>query len=157
MAEAVLRTAKAPVYIVGPEVVDGSYRDFATRTILCAASLQEASSVVAGFAAELAAQHNARLILQHVIRPQERAEILAGRSLDQVEADLLALVPVELQSKIAIQNDCGAGRSHRGAALPEPGAAGGLDRAGRAGRVGLCRHYRATGWCTRCWPTPTAR
>ena len=103
VAEAVLRTAKAPVYIVGPEVVDGSYRNFATRTILCAASLQEASSVVAGFAAELAAQHDARLILQHVIRPQERAEFLAGRSLDEVEADLLALVPAKLQGKIAIQ------------------------------------------------------
>ncbi|MGA7340831.1 MAG: universal stress protein [Terracidiphilus sp.] len=103
VAEAVLRSAKAPVYIVGPEVVDGSYRDFATRTILCAASLQEASSVVAGFAAELAEQHNARLILQHVIRPQERAEFLAGRSLDQVEADLLALIPVKLQGRIAIQ------------------------------------------------------
>ncbi len=53
VAEAVLRTAKVPVYIVGPEVVDGSYRNFATRTILCAASLHEASSVVAAFAAEL--------------------------------------------------------------------------------------------------------
>ena len=37
------------------------------------------AAVVAAFAAELAAQHNARLILQHVIRPQERAEFLAGR------------------------------------------------------------------------------
>ncbi len=44
VAEAVLRTASVPVYIVGPEVVDGSYRNFATRTILCAVSLHEASS-----------------------------------------------------------------------------------------------------------------
>ena len=36
VAEAVLRTAKVPVFIVGPDVVDGSYRNFATRTILCA-------------------------------------------------------------------------------------------------------------------------
>jgi nucleotide-binding universal stress UspA family protein len=103
VAEAVLRTAKTPVFIVGPEVVDGAYRNFATRTILCAVSLQEASNVVASFAAELAAEHNARLILQHVIRPQERAEILAGRSLDQIEKDLLLLVPPKLQGKIAIQ------------------------------------------------------
>ena len=34
VAEAVLRTAKVPVFIVGPDVVDGSYRNFATRTIL---------------------------------------------------------------------------------------------------------------------------
>ena len=47
VAEAVLRTAKVPVFIVGPDVVDGSYRNFATRTILCAASLHESSAVVA--------------------------------------------------------------------------------------------------------------
>lgn len=103
VAEAVLRTAKVPVYIVGPDVVDGSYRNFAIRTILCAVSLQEASYVVAGFGAELAAQHNARLILQHVIRPQERAEFLAGRSIDEIEAELLWLVPPELQGKITVQ------------------------------------------------------
>src|ERR1039458_4284985 len=52
VAEAVLRTAAVPVCIVGPDVVDGRYRRFATRTILCAVSLQEASHVVVGFAAE---------------------------------------------------------------------------------------------------------
>jgi nucleotide-binding universal stress UspA family protein len=103
VAEAVLRSATVPVCIVGPEVVDGTSRNFATRTILCAASLQESSHVVASFAADLAAQHHARLILQHVIRPQERAEYLAGQSLDQVEADMLALVPAKLQGKIAVQ------------------------------------------------------
>ena len=103
VAEAVLRTAISPVYIIGPEVVEGSYRNFATRTILCAVSLHEASMVVTAFAAELAAQHGARLILQHVIRPQERAELLAGRSLDDVETGILALVPAKLQGRIAIQ------------------------------------------------------
>ena len=39
VAEAVLRTAKVPVFIVGPDVVDGAYRNFATRTILCALSV----------------------------------------------------------------------------------------------------------------------
>jgi len=103
VAEAVLRTAKLPVFIVGPDVVAGTYRKFATRTILCAVSLQEASRVVAVFAAELAVEHGARLVLQHVIRPQERAEILAGRSLDEIEKDLMLLVPPKLQNKIAIQ------------------------------------------------------
>ena len=103
VAEAVLRTAKVPVFIVGPEVVDGSYRNFATRTVLCAASLHEASKVVVAFAAEMAAQHDARLVLQHVIRPQERAEIMAGRSLDEIEKDLMLLVPPKLHHKIAIQ------------------------------------------------------
>jgi nucleotide-binding universal stress UspA family protein len=103
VAEVVLRTANVPVYIVGPDVVDGTYRKYATRAILCAVSLQETSYVVAGFAAELAAQHNARLILQHVIRPQERAEFLAGRSIHDIETDLLRLVPPDLHNKIAVQ------------------------------------------------------
>jgi nucleotide-binding universal stress UspA family protein len=103
VAEAVLRNAGAPVFIVGPEVVEGNYRGFATRTILCAVSMLESSSVVADFAAEMAAQHQARLILQHVIRPQDRADFLAGRSLDDAEAHMLALVPEKLQGKIAVQ------------------------------------------------------
>ena len=103
VAEAVLRAAPVPVYIVGPEAVDGDYRKFATRTILCAVSLQEASHVVAAFAAELTHEHNARLILQHVIRPQDRAEVLAGRTIDQVEAELAALVPPEFQGQITVQ------------------------------------------------------
>ena len=103
VAEAVLRTSKVPVHIVGPDVVDGSYRNFAIRTILCAVSLQEASYMVADFASELAAQHSARLVLQHVIRPQERQQVLAGRSIEQIEADLFALVPPEFQDKISVQ------------------------------------------------------
>jgi len=103
VAEAVLRSSSVPVYIVGPEAVDGRYRRFATRTILCAVSLQEASYIVSAFAAELAVQHSARLILKHVIRPQERAEVLAGRSIDQIEADLHSLVPPQLQDKITVQ------------------------------------------------------
>jgi len=103
VAEAVLRRAPVPVFIVGPEAAEGSYRDFSTRTVLCAASLQEATAVVAAFAAELARQHHARLILQHVIRPQDRAELLAGRTLDDVEAEMMALVPERLQGQMEIQ------------------------------------------------------
>jgi nucleotide-binding universal stress UspA family protein len=103
VAEAVLRTASVPVFIVGPDVVEGNYRNFATRTILCAVRMTELSYVVASFAAELSAQHNARLILQHVIRPQERGEALAGRSIEQLEADLLAMVPGVLRERIEVQ------------------------------------------------------
>jgi nucleotide-binding universal stress UspA family protein len=65
--------------------------------------MQESSFVVAHFAADLADQHHAKLILQHVIRPQERAEFLTGRSIDEVEADLLSLVSHELRRKISVQ------------------------------------------------------
>lgn len=103
VAEVVLRTAIVPVYIVGPDAVDGTYRKFSTCTILCAVSLHESSSLVVAFAAQLAAQHNARLILQHVIRPQERHEILAGRTIDQVEDELHAMIPEKLREKIQVQ------------------------------------------------------
>lgn len=103
VAEAVLRSASTPVYIVGPDVVDASYRNFATRAVLAAVSLHETSSIVTAFAAEIAAQHNARLILQHVIRPQERAEVMAGKSIDQIEIEILSMIPAELAEKIAAQ------------------------------------------------------
>ena len=103
VAEAVLRNSAVPVYIIGPNVVDGKLRHYSTKTILCAVSMMEGSQIVARFAAELAAQQGARLILQNVIRPQERREVLAGRSIDQIEADLLALVPEELQQRIDLQ------------------------------------------------------
>ena len=103
VAEAVLRTAKVPVFIVGPDVVDGNlsqicYPDHSVRR-----EPAGSQQVVAVFAAELAVEHGARLILQHVIRPQERAEILAGRSLEEIEKDLMLLIPPKLQNKISIQ------------------------------------------------------
>jgi nucleotide-binding universal stress UspA family protein len=103
VAEHVLRSAKVPVYIVGPDVLDGRYRNFAVRTILCAVSLNEASEMVAAFAADMAAQHSARLILQHVIKPQERAEILGARTIADLEGDLLAFVPNKVRNEIRVQ------------------------------------------------------
>lgn len=103
VAEAVLRTSKVPVFIVGPEVIHGGVRNFATRTILCAVSLLGTRSVVACFGAELAAQHKARLILQHVIKPQERAQLQSAQSIEQMEDELLALIPQKLQKKIAVE------------------------------------------------------
>jgi nucleotide-binding universal stress UspA family protein len=103
VAEAVVRSATVPVFVVGPDVVDGRFRNYSTHTILCAVSMQEGSPIVARFAAELAIQHSARLILQNVIRPQERREVLAGRTIDQIEGDLLSLVPAELQQRIDLQ------------------------------------------------------
>ncbi|MGC9157749.1 MAG: universal stress protein [Terracidiphilus sp.] len=103
VAEGVLRNSRVPVFIVGPEAVDGAYRNFATRTILCAASLREPSQFVVGFAAALAAEHSARLILQHVIRSQARVEVLASPSVEKIEAELSSLVPEELRNRIGVQ------------------------------------------------------
>lgn len=103
VAEAVLRMASVPVFIVGPDVEDCANSNFAIRTILCGVSLHESRSMVAGFAAELAAEHGARLVLQHVIRPQERHEVLAGRLIEQIEGELISLIPTALLRKINVQ------------------------------------------------------
>ena len=103
VAEAVMRNASVPVSIVGPEVIRDAYRNSAGRTILCSVGKHQTGSVVAHFAAELAATHNARLILQNVIPQLESAEHLAGRSLDQIEAELPSLIPARLQQKIDVQ------------------------------------------------------
>jgi nucleotide-binding universal stress UspA family protein len=103
VAEEVLRNSPVPVNIVGPNVVEGAYRHLADRTILCSIGAPESSRVVARFAAELAAHHKANLILQHVIPPQERDEILADRTLGQIEAELPSLVPPRLQHKVGVR------------------------------------------------------
>lgn len=104
VAEEVLRSARTPVCIIGPEVVSAKYRNFSMRTIMCGVSLHESSATVVRFAAELAAEQGARLILQHMIRPQDRAEILASRSVDQIEAEMVSLVPHELKSSVVVQS-----------------------------------------------------
>ncbi|MFZ0746063.1 MAG: universal stress protein [Terracidiphilus sp.] len=103
VAEAVLRTVNVPVSIVGPHVAEGTYRNFTTRTILCSVDEQEASHVVAEFAADLAARHNACLVLQRVIPPQDCKEVFAGRSTHQVEEELRALIPARLNGKVCIR------------------------------------------------------
>jgi nucleotide-binding universal stress UspA family protein len=103
VAEAVLRTASAPVFVVGPEVAESGFSNFSIRTILCGVSLYEPSSMVPAFAAELAARHHARLVMQHVIRPQERQQVMAGRSISQIEDEVLATIPPELEGKFAVQ------------------------------------------------------
>jgi nucleotide-binding universal stress UspA family protein len=105
----VLRTANVPVCIVGPNVVEGTYRNFVTRRILCDVSKHEASRVVAHFGAEMACRHNASLILHQVIPPQERAEVLAGRTIDQVEAELPSLIPARFQHKVRVRTKVALG------------------------------------------------
>ena len=103
VAEAVLRNANVPVCIVGPHVVEGTYRNLEHRKVLCDVSKREARRVVANFGADLAAKNNASLILHQVIPPQERVQVLGDRTIDQVEAELPSLVPVELKRKVSVQ------------------------------------------------------
>ncbi len=103
VAEEVLRNSPVPVDIVGPNVIEGAYRHFSARTILCSVGAYESSRVVVQFAAELAAHHKASLILQHVIPHQERNEVLAGRTLDQIEAELPFLIPPKLKHKVGVR------------------------------------------------------
>jgi nucleotide-binding universal stress UspA family protein len=101
--EAVLRNANVPVNVVGPEVAESSYRNCAAYTILCSVDAHKSSSVVAEFAAELAAQYNAQLILQYVLPSQECDEVLAGRTIGEIAAELPSLVPLRLRNKINLR------------------------------------------------------
>ncbi|MGC9158327.1 MAG: universal stress protein, partial [Terracidiphilus sp.] len=103
VAETVLRNARIPVSIVSPYVIESAYRHFSARTILCPVTVQESSRVVARFAGELAFRQKAVLILQHVVPYQEREEILAGRSLGQLEEELRSFLPSELRNGIRLQ------------------------------------------------------
>jgi nucleotide-binding universal stress UspA family protein len=94
VAEAVLRSAEVPVYIVGPNTVDGAYRRYATRTVLCAVHRVASHSPAVALAAETARERGARLILAHVIVPHERRE-LADRTVEQVERELEKMIPAE--------------------------------------------------------------
>ena len=103
VAEAVLRNANAPVCIVGPHVLEDSYRNLDGRKILCDVSQQQGRGGVASFGAALAASHNASLILHRVISPQERDEVLAYRTIDQLEAELPALVASSTQTRLGLR------------------------------------------------------
>jgi|ERR1017187_293913 nucleotide-binding universal stress UspA family protein len=105
VAEAILRTSHVPVSLVGPYVEEGTYRNLATRTILCSVGAHESRDTVACFAAELAAKDKARLILQHVIPPQECSEALFGRTVDQIKADLLAMIPAAVRQQLNVQTN----------------------------------------------------
>ncbi|HUN85548.1 MAG TPA: universal stress protein [Terracidiphilus sp.] len=100
VAEQVLRSATVPVSIVGPYVVEGAYRNRAAGTILCSVNAHPSSRMVAAFAAELAAHIDARLVVQRVIPPQETPEVLATRTLGEVEAELVAMVPTWVKEKL---------------------------------------------------------
>jgi nucleotide-binding universal stress UspA family protein len=99
VAEAVLRNAHVPVCIVGPHVVDSSFRNLKERKVLCDVSQTQARRAVANFGAELAVGHNASLILHRVISPQERDEILTYRTIDQLESELPPLLASEAHRK----------------------------------------------------------
>lgn len=109
VAEAVIRNADVPVCIVGPDVVASTYRDSENRNILCDVSTEEGRRVVASFGAELAAEQHAMLILQDIIRPQEKDSILADRTIGQIEAELPSLVPVELKDNINVRTKVALG------------------------------------------------
>ena len=65
VAEAVLRTANVPVCIVGPNVIEGTYRNRVSRKILCDVSKQEASKVVANFGSKTNRAKHAKKILEN--------------------------------------------------------------------------------------------
>jgi nucleotide-binding universal stress UspA family protein len=58
--------------------------------------------LLAMFGAELASSHSASLVLHRVITPHEQ-ESLAGRTLDQIEAELPSLLPLATLQKVPVR------------------------------------------------------
>jgi nucleotide-binding universal stress UspA family protein len=101
VAESVLRRANVPVFIIGPEVTGSPMsHGFAPQIIHCAVSRVETGGPVVAFAAEIAARHHARLVLQHVIRTQDCQEVLAAHCVAEIENMLLDMVPARLRQKL---------------------------------------------------------
>lgn len=99
VAETILRKADLPVTIASPFLKGNACCDFSTRTILCSVRPHRSSEAVARFAAEMAAQHRAHLVLQRVIAPQEFKEKFAGSALNQMELELVEMIPAKLRAK----------------------------------------------------------
>lgn len=102
VAEAVVRTSYVPVLVIGPNVFASRLDHYKTRTVLCAVHEEGRSDTVTALAAHIAFQHKARLVLQRVIRPQDRHHATAARTLEQLERDLLLLIPINLQNQLQV-------------------------------------------------------
>jgi nucleotide-binding universal stress UspA family protein len=103
VAEEVMRSSEIPVCIVGPEVLDKAFQGYKIKTVLAATSLDEGCIAPVALAAQIALEEGARLILLHVIKASEKADILARRTLEQIEEDLKSLVPMEIRSQLLIE------------------------------------------------------
>lgn len=109
VAERVLRTAEVPVGIVGPFVNEDNCRNCLTRTILCSLGAHGHRHAVVAFAAGMAAKHNAQLVLQLVIPPQESDELTKGRTMDAIADELCRLIPEDLHDKIEVETHVALG------------------------------------------------
>lgn len=103
VAEAVLRSAHVPVYIVGPQTVDQAYQGYKIHSVLCATGLHENARAVVGLASDIAAKSGARLCLEHVIRQEDRGSSARTRSLEELESNLLSLIPEEHHTDLAVE------------------------------------------------------
>ena len=92
VAEEVLRKSPVPVSVIGPNAVDGAYRQYAVRRILCGVSHLKSASPVVTFAAKLAKQYNARLTLMHVI-PEQAHTTVSIETAMQIEHEMLTMIP----------------------------------------------------------------
>ena len=74
VAEQVLRSVNLPVITVGPEAhLEASVTGF-EKVVLHATTLRETSSPSAALACQIAAAHNAKLVLMHVLPPLDEME-----------------------------------------------------------------------------------
>lgn len=103
VAEAVLRSAHVPVYIVGPETIDQAYQGYKIRTVLCATGLHANARSVVALAADIAAKAGARLCVEHVVKHEEKNAAAKTPSLSELEQTLLDLIPEEHRATLHVE------------------------------------------------------
>jgi nucleotide-binding universal stress UspA family protein len=99
----VLNYAHVPVCVVGPDAVDQNRTRHRHGKVLCATPLDQNCNGTATLAAEIAWQNETELLMLHVIKPHECAEMLARRGLDELERELVSMVHAELRRRVVIE------------------------------------------------------
>ena len=95
-AEEILRQAKCPVLTVGPHSPSEPPREARFKKIVYATDFGDASSAAAAHAVALAQEHQAHLILMHVIEYPKAGELVRPSQLEAAAvARLQAMVPAE--------------------------------------------------------------
>jgi nucleotide-binding universal stress UspA family protein len=98
VAEEILRQATCPVLTVGPHSACDPPREAKFRTILLATNFADASPAAAAYAVALAQEHQAHLILLHVIEYPKAGELLRPEDFEAAALNSLhALVTGETE------------------------------------------------------------
>ena len=99
VAEEILRRSHVPVLTIGPWAHGGVHKGAKVHCVLCATDFTRESLAAAPYAISMAQEHQARLILLHVMRERDNASIekAAEESIANAMHRLLEIVPADAE------------------------------------------------------------